>query len=172
MEKVRRYGSDVLPIVFEPGGRLRDSGLASLRTLAAAAHSACNRIGWGRPLWQTWRTQLECAMQFALADVMLLGLGHQAVRTCPGRRVTPAAAAEHLAAAVCGAARRVEGACGSPVAERTDGARMEGVPIAAPDSPSSARAVRGGDEEEGWRVRGDGGPLPIGAPEDCVRAAP
>ena len=143
LEKVRRYGADVLPVVFEPGGRLCDTGLASLRMLATAANDASQRAGGGRPLWQTWRTHLESALLFALADVMLLGLGLQAARTCPGRRVTPAAAAEHLATAVLGARRgRRTGSC--PEAARTDGAGMEGVPTATLDSPSSACAVRGG----------------------------
>ena len=40
LEKVRRYGTDVLPIVFEPGGRLSDDGLAALQKLSAAAASS------------------------------------------------------------------------------------------------------------------------------------
>ena len=39
-EKARRYGSDVLPLIFEPGGRLGTHGIDSLRVLATAAAEA------------------------------------------------------------------------------------------------------------------------------------
>ena len=63
LEKVRRYGTDVLPVVFEPGGRLGDGGLDALQTLSRAASAATTRREGGRPLWQMWRTHIECAVR-------------------------------------------------------------------------------------------------------------
>ena len=83
-EKVRRYGVDVLPVVFDAGGRRGAQGLASLRSLAMAARQHADALG-GRPLWQCWRVELETCLWLSSDDVVLLGLGHSAFTLCPGR---------------------------------------------------------------------------------------
>ena len=147
-EKVRRYGTDVLPIVFEPGGRVCDNGLAALQKLSTAAAATNMRSEGGRPLWQKWRMHLECALQFALADIILLGVGHPASTLCPGRRVVRPALSGP--ARGCGTGRDASGALrdGVPAVPAVR-PLVEGVPTRIPASSSSARAVGGGDQDNG-----------------------
>ena len=172
-EKARRYGCDVLPLFYEPGGRLGTAGIDSLRVMATAAAAAGRHTG-GRPLWQLWRTQLECALLFAVADVFLLGLGHGASTMCPGRRLAPTAGTTHgarqaraareelhgpaaEAEALLGDPRRLSAdpagrvhsiACSSsePAAVRCVGSLAAGATLARLESPSSAGAVGAGME--------------------------
>ena len=97
-EKLVRYGAEVLPLVFEPAGRLGPKSAETLEHLAHAARDAGVVTG-GRPLARSWRLELESAMLFALADVMLLGLGDAAAQMAAPRRRKVAASRAARAAA-------------------------------------------------------------------------
>ena len=73
-EKVRRYGVGVWPLAFEQGGRLGPASQMTLARLAEAALPSCPATN-ARQLVLRWRRRLEAALQFAISDVILLGLG-------------------------------------------------------------------------------------------------
>ena len=77
-DKLERYGHNVLPLSFEPYGRLGADSIKSLRTLALAGSTFCNSPG-GIPAasrYGNWRAELERVLVFETADVVLLSLGH------------------------------------------------------------------------------------------------
>jgi len=77
-DKLERYGVEVLPLSFEPYGRLGPSSMRALRTLAmnAASHLSFTVSVSGHRLYGNWRAQLERTLLFEMADVVLLALGH------------------------------------------------------------------------------------------------
>ena len=70
-EKHTRYGESVLPLAFEPLGRLGAEGQAALEKLAAMA-SCAPLVHTRRGLVAKWRQRLERALLFATADVVML----------------------------------------------------------------------------------------------------
>ena len=75
-DKRDRYGTDVLPVVFETYGRAAPETLRSLEMIATHA-GCCLRDAWAAPrLVPRWRATLERIVQFAAADIDLLALGH------------------------------------------------------------------------------------------------
>ena len=85
-EKERRYGSSVIPLAFEHGGRMGEKSMEGLDQMADAASVARPDLGTRRNLVLRWRRRLESAMVFAEADALLLALsgsGQKAnKRTC------------------------------------------------------------------------------------------
>ena len=74
-DKRSRYGTDVLPVVFETYGRAAPETVRSLELIAAHA-GCCLRDSWAAPrLVPRWRATLERIVQFAAADIDLLALG-------------------------------------------------------------------------------------------------
>ena len=77
-EKRDRYGHQVMPLAFETWGRLGDKGIAAMKVLAAAARTLASDPRDTRNLLARWRLELEAALSFAQADVMLLAAGSKA----------------------------------------------------------------------------------------------
>ena len=79
-DKRTRYGKEVMPLSFETLGR---RGVESQRTLEVLAQSsrefARHAVGQGRRLVGAWRLELERALLWAEADVLLLAVGAQPV---------------------------------------------------------------------------------------------
>ena len=77
-EKSERYGLDVLPLSFEPYGRMGVNSACALRTLALNAATFYNSAHGETPrrLYSKWRAALERTLAFEIADVVLLSLGH------------------------------------------------------------------------------------------------
>ena len=76
--KLHRYGPTVLPIAFEPCGRL---GYKSLESIAFLQQEA---MVWGtsqfvaRASFRHWRRELETVVSYQLADAALICLGRSA----------------------------------------------------------------------------------------------
>ena len=71
-EKARRYGTAVLPLIFESGGRLGARSSESLAQIVALASTArlCHPSSVS-----SWRARCERAVLFATADAALRAVG-------------------------------------------------------------------------------------------------
>ena len=77
-DKLERYGPTVMPVSFAPYGRLGPESCKSLRTLALSAtafSTASSKIAPKR-LYGIWRAELERALAYKVADIVLLAMGH------------------------------------------------------------------------------------------------
>ena len=77
-DKLSRYGADVLPLCFEPYGRLGPESITALRSLSLAGTTWFNNAHCtsARRLYSMWRAELERCLLFEIADIVLLSMGH------------------------------------------------------------------------------------------------
>ena len=77
-EKLDRYGAQVLPLSFEPSGRLGAASAKNLRSLAMNAATFRSTAAGAPPslLYSRWRAELERVLAYEMADICLLCLGH------------------------------------------------------------------------------------------------
>jgi hypothetical protein len=79
-DKLKRYGDTVLPLPFEPYGRLGASGHVTIQKLMLRATSFCgSRVS--RKFGHAMQAACERGLHYAQADVALLALGAAASRT-------------------------------------------------------------------------------------------
>ena len=90
-EKHKHYGSGVLPIAMEAGGRMGRESDGHLQRLADVAAGVAAGFQTRRGLAARWRRRLEQALMFAKADAVLCALGKSergartAARWCAAR---------------------------------------------------------------------------------------
>ena len=80
-EKARRYGLEVLPVVFEANGRLGEAGCDALAALVAESRSFGKQRRGGRQglVARRLRLRLEAAVLREEADAVLLALEDETV---------------------------------------------------------------------------------------------
>ena len=77
MDKLNRYGPQVVPVAYETYGRLGNRSDQGLRELAAMVVQHAQAVGGSPPrrLFAKWRLDLERALAFGIADTTLQCLG-------------------------------------------------------------------------------------------------
>ena len=81
-EKLERYGSNVMPLSFEPYGRLGPESCKALRSLALNAAAFRSTAVGIRPKRQygVWRAELERTLAYEVTDIVLLSMRHSCGR--------------------------------------------------------------------------------------------
>ena len=76
-DKLEPYGAQVMPLSFEPYGRLGSDSMASLRSLALCGSTFYNNSARfsAAGLCSIWKAELERILVFEVTDIVLLSLG-------------------------------------------------------------------------------------------------